>query len=100
MRWVKRQKTPYVIQETALIFENSSQDFYDKIILVTAPEVVRIQRVMERSKLKKKLVVARIKNQWLDAKKAPLSDYIINNLELSKTESKVEEVNNDILSYS
>jgi dephospho-CoA kinase len=100
LRWVKRQKTPYVIQETALIFENSSQDFYDKIILVTAPEVVRIQRVMERSKLKKKLVVARIKNQWLDAKKAPLSDYIINNLELSKTESKVEAVNNDILSYS
>ncbi len=38
--WAEQQKAPYVIQETALIFEIGSADFYDKIILVTAPETL------------------------------------------------------------
>ena len=49
--WVVKQDSAYVIQETAIIFENSSQSKYDKIILVTAPEEVRIQRVMDRDKI-------------------------------------------------
>lgn len=97
IRWLKKKKTPYVIQETALIFENSGKDFYDKIILVIAPEDVRIQRVMARSGISKEAILARLKNQWTDARKIPFSDYVINNLELSKTRIKVQEVNNAIL---
>ncbi len=97
LRWTKRQDSPYVIQETAIIFENSGQDFYDKIILVTAPEEERIQRVMARSGISKKAILARLKNQWLDIKKEPLSDYVIVNLKLTKTKIKVEEVHNAIL---
>lgn len=44
LKWKNRQDAPYVIQETALVFENNSQDFYDKIILVVAPKAFRIQR--------------------------------------------------------
>ena len=29
LKWVKRKETPYVIQETALIFENDAHDKYD-----------------------------------------------------------------------
>ena len=97
LRWTKRQDSPYVIQETAIIFENSGQDFYDKIILVTAPEEERIQRVMARSGISKNAILARLKNQWLDIKKEPLSDYVIVNLKLTKTKIKVEEVHNAIL---
>lgn len=97
LRWTKRQDSPYVIQETAIIFENSGQDFYDKIILVTAPEEERIQRVMVRSGISKNAILARLKNQWLDIKKEPLSDYVIVNLKLTKTKIKVEEVHNAIL---
>lgn len=97
LRWTKRQDSPYVIQETAIIFENSGQDFYDKIILVTAPEEERIQRVMARSGISKKAILARLKNQWLDIKKEQLSDYVIVNLKLTKTKIKVEEVHNAIL---
>lgn len=97
LRWVKRQNSRYVIQETAIIFENFSQDFYDKIILVTAPEDERILRVMKRSDISKKAIIARLENQWTDEKKVPLSDYIIDNLELSKTKTKVVKVNNAIL---
>lgn len=97
VKWIKKQKAPYVVQETAIIFENSGQDFYDKIILVIAPEDERIQRVMARSGISKEAILARLKNQWTDAKKIPFSDYVINNLELSKTKIKVQEVNNAIL---
>jgi len=99
LRWAKKQNVAYVIQETALIFENSSQDFYDKVVLVTAPEDMRIQRVMKRSGLTKKAVVARLESQWLDSKKVPLADYVIQNLELSKTKIKVAEVNTAILDF-
>ena len=46
--WCKRQNVPYVIQEAAIIFENGTNEFYDKIILVTAPKDIRIQRVVAR----------------------------------------------------
>jgi len=100
LRWVKRQKSSYVIQETALIFENSNQDFYDKIILVTAPETERIQRVMKRSGILEKEILARMRNQWLDEKKEQFSDYVIHNLELSKTKRKVAKVNIALLENS
>ena len=48
--WSKQQKSSYVIQESALIFEIGAQDFYDCIILVTAPIDLRIARVRDRDK--------------------------------------------------
>ncbi|MCP4052632.1 MAG: dephospho-CoA kinase, partial [Mesoflavibacter sp.] len=47
-RWVKKQEAPYVISEAAILFENGSYTKYDYIITVTAPEEVRLKRVMSR----------------------------------------------------
>ena len=44
IKWVKKQNSPYVVQETALLFENKSMDFYDKIVLVMAPVELRIDQ--------------------------------------------------------
>ena len=98
--WVKMQKTPYVIQETALIFENSKQDFYDFTILVTAPENIRIKRVMERDGSTKRDVLGRLKNQLDDDKKIPFSDYVLENNQLSKTRLRVEEIHHALLFIS
>lgn len=98
--WVKMQKTPYVIQETALIFENSKQDFYDFTILVTAPENIRIKRVMERDGSTKRDVLGRLKNQLDDDKKIPFSDYVLENNQLSKTRLRVEEIHKALLFIS
>lgn len=99
MVWAKMQNAPYVIQETALIFENYAQDFYDKIILVTAPQDVRIHRVTIRDGVSEKKISERIDNQLSDAKKTPLADFVIANTELEKTKLKVEEVNIALLEY-
>ncbi|WP_370627012.1 MULTISPECIES: dephospho-CoA kinase [unclassified Cellulophaga] len=98
--WVGDQNSDYIIQETAIIFENNSQDKFDKIILVTAPESVRIQRVTSRDTISETKVKERIANQWADDKKAALSDFVINNLELDKTTVLVAEIHKQLLKFS
>lgn len=97
--WQKKQDFGYTIQETALIFENESQEFYDRIILVVAPESERVQRVIDRDGISKKHVKERLINQLSDQEKIPLADYVINNIELSETKNKVKEVNLSLLGY-
>ena len=100
MAWVNKQQAPYVIQEAAIIFENDLQQFYDKVILVTAPEKLRIKRVMERDGIPKSEILARIANQWQDTRKIQLSDFVIHNLELEDTTLRVNEVHKLLLGYS
>jgi len=71
------QSRNLVFQEAAIIFENGSNSRFDKTILVTAPQEVRLKRVMKRDKQIEEQVIARMKNQWNDDKKIKLADYII-----------------------
>lgn len=80
--WVSHyQNRPFVIKETAILFEIGGQNYCDKTILVTAPIETRIRRVMERDQTSEDLVKKRMANQWLDEKKIPLADFIIHNVE-------------------
>jgi dephospho-CoA kinase len=70
---------PYVIKESAILFEENLAEPLDGIILVVAPASIRIERVMKRDGMTKDQVEDRIRNQWPDEKKIPLSDYIVYN---------------------
>ena len=70
---------PYFIQESAILFEEELSDRLKAVILVVAPEAIRIARVMERDNLSREKILERIKNQWPDEQKIPLSDYVIYN---------------------
>lgn len=98
-KWKTKQRAPYVIQETALIFENQSQDFYDQIILVIAPETERLQRIVARDGIRMEQVQDRFNNQLKDEEKSPLAHHIINNIELSETKKMVQQVNKALLEY-
>ena len=95
--WTKKQDYSYVIQETALLFENKAQDLYDSIILVTAPKETRIIRVVDRDKSSREQVIARMKNQLDDKTKLNLSNYVIENIDLERTSSNVLQVHASIL---
>lgn len=99
LKWVSEQDAPYVVQETALLFENNAMDFYDKIILVTAPAEARIQRVTERDGTDKESVISRMDNQLPDSEKIELADFVIENIDLEETRSKIRELNSAILEY-
>jgi dephospho-CoA kinase len=88
----EHQKAPYIIYESAILFEQNKQAHFDAVLLVTAPEEVRIQRVAVRDKMKEAEVRQRIQNQWSDEKKIPLADYVIKNTNREETQSKVREL--------
>ncbi|HPR60466.1 MAG TPA: dephospho-CoA kinase [Prolixibacteraceae bacterium] len=77
--WAQQQKTAYVIQEAAILFETGQIEQFDKIILVTAPLELKIERVMQRDNISRELVVERIKNQLPDNEKTSRSDFVILN---------------------
>lgn len=70
---------PYLIQESAILFEADLTKRFDAIVLVVAPEDIRIQRVMQRDRTTKEAVMARMNNQWPDAEKMVRADFVIYN---------------------
>jgi dephospho-CoA kinase len=95
--WVATQTTPYTIKESAILFETGIYKQLDKIILVVAPEKLRIKRVLKRDQIPEKVVLDRIKNQWKDAEKIPLADFEIKNDETQLLIPQVLKIHRAIL---
>lgn len=77
--WMKKQNTPYLIKEAALIFESGSNRFLDKVIGVSSPLSLRMERTMKRSSISAEQVKSRIALQMDEEEKMSLCDYIIIN---------------------
>ena len=77
--WAEKQKVAYVLQESAILFENNLNDFYDKIIVVTADDELRIKRTISRNGMERDQVIERMKNQQPQSVKASHADYVIKN---------------------
>lgn len=72
--------SPYALKEAALLFETGSYKQLDKIINVSAPEVLRIQRVLLRDTHRsKEQLEAIMQKQWSDKAREELADFTINN---------------------
>lgn len=79
-RWHKAQRqVPYTLKEAALLYESGAHEALDKIIAVTAPENLRIQRVVERDDSDEAAVRARMDQQMPEAKKVERADFVIYN---------------------
>lgn len=99
-KWTALQTVPYVLKEAAILFESGSHKNCDKVILVTAPEEIRIKRVMNRDKVSRGEVLSRMKNQWSEEEKRKLSDFIIENTDIAHTYSQVETLHMNLLKNS
>lgn len=74
-----RLSATYVIHESAILFESGLSTMFDKTIMVTAPDVLRLKRVMSRDGASEKDILNRMANQWTDSRKTLLSDFVIVN---------------------
>lgn len=91
--WLEKHKNySFIIKEVAILFETGTENDFDAIILVTAPEKTRIERVMKRDKLTESEVLERIKNQLPDEEKIKKSHYIIENMTKKETKNQVKEL--------
>ncbi|MBL7780244.1 MAG: dephospho-CoA kinase [Saprospiraceae bacterium] len=70
---------PYTIKEAALMIESGSYRHLDFLIVVTAPESVRIERVMHRDGASEEQVRARISKQIPEAERLKHADLVIYN---------------------
>ena len=95
--WVQLQNAPYVIKEAAILFESGSYKECDLIITVTAPLEERLKRVVVRDSVNEEEVKSRMENQLNDEEKIKMSDYVIHNTDLDKTEQQVAKINSLIL---
>ena len=70
---------PYTLKEAALLIESGSYKHLDFLIVVTAPEALRIERVMKRDGLNAAQVEARMRHQLPESEKVALADAVIVN---------------------
>lgn len=69
---------PFVIFESAIILEKPLvRGIADKILTVSAPLEVRVERVMKRDCVSMERVMERIAVQWDDNKRESMADFII-----------------------
>ena len=82
-KWVDQQKSLYVVKEAALMFEAGSNKMLDKVIVVSAPEELRIKRVLKRDTHRTREEIEKIiTNQLNEDEKLKLADFVIMNDEL------------------
>lgn len=71
--------SPYIIKEAAILFESGAYRSVQETVMVTAPEEVRIQRVVKRDGITGAEVRQRMDRQWSEERKAEMADHIIVN---------------------
>lgn len=93
LNWLKKHKKhSFVIKEVAILFETGGNKECDAVILVTAPEKLRIQRAISRDNTDELSIRERIKNQLSDEIKKKSSNFIINNIKLEDTLKEIDKI--------
>ena len=79
--WCREQENhSYVLKEAALLVESGSYRGLDKLIMVTAPVDLRVERVLKRDPFRTEQQIRDIINRQIqDSEKIKLSDYVIRN---------------------
>lgn len=76
--WVQAQSAPFVVFESALLLEKPMfHQLCDRVLTVSSPVEVRMERVMQRDGVQPEQVLARMQHQWTDAQREALADEVL-----------------------
>lgn len=78
-QWMHKQNGNIFFKEAAILVETGGFKKCDKLIVVEAPEEVRINRAVLRDKSNSTQIEQRIKNQITDEQRRVYADFIITN---------------------
>ena len=80
IEWCKQYNSfPYILHESAILFESGLDYLCDKVIVVSAPKELRIKRVILRDRLSHREILVRMNNQWAETKLLKLSNFEVVN---------------------
>ena len=95
--WAESQSAPYVVLESAILFESGFNNEVDTTLAVLAPMEERIRRTMERDNTDRESVMRRIGHQLSDDELHRLSNNSIVNIRRDYLESDVEQLHKKLL---
>jgi dephospho-CoA kinase len=95
--WKGKQEGEYILKEAAILFESGAYKDCDKIILVTAPAEIRVERVLKRDNRTRKEVEQIMAQQWSDEKRSKHSDFVITNDESQLVIPQVLEIHTKLM---
>ena len=75
---IKNNTTLFIV-DAALLFESEHTIHFDSILLITAPENIRIKRILARDNMPLEQIKNRISLQMTDTEKKKLADFTIDN---------------------
>lgn len=79
-KWKEEQESALVVIESAILLEKPRfAGLMDYTVVVTAPEAVRIARVMQRDGLSEAQVRQRMAAQWSDEARLARADFVLEN---------------------
>lgn len=68
---------PYVVEEAAILIESGAHRLMDRIVTVTAPEPIRLQRIIQRDRTTPAAARARISAQLSDPQRASYAHFTL-----------------------
>ena len=78
--WLLHQKSKdFVFKEAAILLESGAYKEMDKIIVVSCPENIRLERVLKRDGNSPELVIKRMQNQISETEKINHADFVVKN---------------------
>lgn len=95
--WANSQTAHYCLKEAALLIESNSYKALDYLILVQAPETMRIERVMQRDSISRAEVEARMNKQMPEEEKIKYADFIIVNDERSSLVDQIAAIHKQLM---
>ncbi len=99
--WINEQKeNPYIIKEAAILFDSGANNYTDKIIVVIAPEDIRIRRIIVRDNILRSEVIKRMKNQLPQEKIVKKANYVIVNNGIQPVLPQVLFIHHELLKLS
>lgn len=77
-RWLMaHQEEEIAGLECAILYEAGFEDTVDKVVMIYAPEALRVERAMKRDNVTEKQIRARIAAQLPDEEKLRRADYVV-----------------------
>ena len=76
--------------ESAILFESGADTLVNKVVVVTAPQEVRIQRVIERDGITREKALQWMARQWSQADVMARADYFIVNDGVTDIDKQIE----------
>ena len=83
------EESGFLWLESGIMFESGANHYVDRVVVVTAPEEIRIQRIMQRDNISREQAHEWMQRQWPQERVRQMADYEIINDGLADVDQQI-----------